>query len=191
MRLFVALEISDAWRDGARLTQQAVTAALATDPGAARLLRHADPALLHLTLRFAGEVDDGVAARIEQGLRAVPPIDVELELAPAGTFGAAARSSVLWLGVGGDLDGLRGLAERVDAAVERAGLPPGGGRFRPHLTLARVRRSATAAQRRAIAAAVVAAPPPDRAPLRAVEVVLVRSHLGDRQPRYEVLSRHR
>ncbi len=191
MRLFVALEISDAWRAAARATLRAVSGALAADPPAARQLRPVDPALLHLTLRFAGEVDDGVAARIERELRAVPPIDLELELAPAGTFGPAARSAVLWLGVGGDLDGLRGLAERVDAAVERAGPPPDGGRFRPHLTLARVRRPATAAQRRAIAAAVVAAPPPDRAPLRAVEVVLVRSHLGDRQPRYEVLSRYR
>lgn len=190
MRLFVALEISDAWRDGARATLRAVTGALAADPHAARQLRPVDPALLHLTLRFAGEVDDGVAARIEEELRAVPPVDVELELAPAGTFGAAARTSVLWLGVAGDLDRLRGLAGRVDAAVERAGLPPDGGKFRPHLTLARVRRQAPAAQRRAIAAAVAAAPPPDRAPLYAREIVLVRSHLGGRQPRYEVLSRH-
>lgn len=191
MRLFVALEISDAWRDGARATLRAVTGALAADPPAARHLRPVDPALLHLTLRFAGEVDGGVAARIERELRAVPPIDVALELASAGTFGPAARSSVLWLGVGGDLDGLRGLAERVDAAVERAGLPSDGGKFRPHLTLARVRRQATAAQRRAIAAAVAAVPPPDRAPLRATEVVLVRSHLDGRRPRYEVLSRNR
>lgn len=191
MRLFVALEISEAWRDAARATLRAVTGALAADSLAARQLRPVDPALIHLTLRFAGEVDDGVAAGIERELRAVPPVAVELELAPAGTFGPAARSSVLWLGVGGDLDGLRALAERVDAAVERAGLPPDGGRFRPHLTLARVRRQATGAQRRVIAAAVAAAPPPDRAPLRTVEVVLVRSHLGGRQPRYEVLSRHR
>ncbi|MYE31644.1 MAG: RNA 2',3'-cyclic phosphodiesterase, partial [Chloroflexi bacterium] len=107
-----------------------------------------------------------------------------------GTFGSAARTSVVWLGLGGDVDALRALAGRVETAVEAAGLPPERRELRPHVTLARVRQRASTAQRRALAAAVGALDAPGPHPYRAVEVVLVRSHLGAGQPRYEVLGRY-
>ena len=74
--------------------------------------------------------------------------------------------------------------------MEAAGLPPERRELRPHVTLARVRQRASASQRRAIAAAVAALDTPPQHAHRASEVVLVRSHLGAGQPRYEVLGRY-
>ena len=184
MRLFLAIELTEAWRRAA----EAATAALAAEH--ARSLRVVRPELLHLTVRFLGEVDE---ARVEplQAVLAeqVPPMEVALALGAAGTFGPAARTGAVWLGVDGDLDRLRALATRVEAALADAGLPDERREPRPHLTLARVRRQAGAGERRAIAALVRGLATPEAAPFVARELVLVRSRLGADGPRYEPLAR--
>ncbi len=155
MRLFIAIEVPDDWRTAARATTEALVHASGVR------LRVVDPALMHLTLRFLGEVAE---ARVEPLLAAltdaVTTVDVALELAPAGTFGPAARTQVVWLGVGGDLDGLQALAGRVEAAVRAAGLPPEERPLRPHLT----RRAARAAARSGRAARGGRGRPPPRSP---------------------------
>ena len=79
--------------------------------------------------------------------------------------------------------------------MQLAGLPPlsraeQARPFTPHLTIARVQRSAPNALRREIddAVAHLDAPPPT--PHLAREIALVRSYLDGPKPRYEVLSRH-
>lgn len=188
MRLFIAIEAPDAWRVAAEAQQAALLAAL---PGATRrALRPVRPELLHLTLRFLGEVDEGAVDPLQAALDGVPPFRVELALAPAATFGPAARTGVVWLGIGGEVDALRALARAVEGAVRLAGAPPDDRPFAAHLTLARVGRSASAEDRGAVAAAVRALDPPPPLPFVADQLVLVRSHLGGPAPRYEVLSRH-
>lgn len=186
MRLFVALEVPDAWRAAAR----DATATLARTSGVR--LRTVDTALLHLTLRFLGEVPDEALPRLVAALEErVPPVDVALELAAAGSFGRPERTQVVWLGAAGDLDALHALAARVETAVRAAGLPPEDRQLRPHLTLARLGRPLSAADRSAVAEATRALPAPAPHPHRASEAVLVRSYLGGPAPRYEVLARIR
>ncbi len=189
MRLFVAVELPEPWREAARAARAAIERGVGAPVSTS--LRWVDPALMHVTMRFLGEVGEAGLAPLQQALsRVVPPVDVDLMLDGAGTFGPAARTEVVWLGVGGDADGLRALAARVEAAVVAAGLPPEERAFRAHLTLARLRRRASRDERRAVArvvAGLVASPP---APFRARSVALVRSQLGRGGPRYEVLSRH-
>ena len=191
MRLFLAIAIPDAWRREAARALDELTAAL--DDGARPLLRPVAADRLHLTLRFLGEVDSALLAPLQRALaEAVPRVAVDLELAPAGSFGPAARTSVAWLGVGGDLAALRDLAARVERAVVAAGLPrdPRAPREpRPHLTLARVRPRAAAAQRRAIAHAVAALAPPPPLPHRSEQLVLIHSRLTGDGPSYEALQR--
>jgi 2'-5' RNA ligase len=173
MRLFIALEVPEAWRREADR------------------LGLVDPALMHLTLRFLGEVDEDLVPALQDALeRETPPLDLALSLAPAGTFGPPHRTSIAWLGVSGDLEALQALAANVERAVVECGLPGEERPLRPHLTLARLHQAATPDQRRAVAEAVGALEPPAPAPYRPTEVVLVHSHLGGSQPRYEVLSRH-
>jgi 2'-5' RNA ligase len=184
VRLFVALEVPDAWRDVARQATEVV----ARSPGVR--LRAVDPALMHLTLRFLGEVPDDQAPTLNSALKAaITPFEVELELARANIFGPPARASVVWLGVGGDIDGLQAVAAQIEEGVRAAGLPPEDRPLQLHLTLARLGRQLTAHQRRAVADAVrrLDAPPP--LAFRAREVALVRSYLGGSQPRYEVRAR--
>lgn len=184
MRLFIAIDVPDAWRDAAR----EATEALAHASGVR--LRAVHPSLMHLTLRFLGEVsEDRVAPLIEALRDAVTPFDVELALGPAGAFGRPQRTQVVWLGVTGDFEGLQHLTARIETAVRAAGLPPDDRPLRVHLTLARLGLDLTPADRRAVAEAARTLAPLPPLPFHAREVELVRSTLGNPRPRYEVLAR--
>ena len=195
MRLFVAIELPEAWRAEATAARrwlldrlrQSSGEAVDDQPG----LRFTSPERLHLTLRFLGEVEEPVLPALQQQLAGeVVAVDVPLELAALGTFGSRGRPNVVWLGLGGDLDGLQATRVAVDRALAAAGVEVDDQPLRPHITLARVDRRATPGQRRAIRAAIEEIEAPASARFVAREVVLVRSHLG-RDVRYEVLGRYR
>jgi len=193
MRLFVTVEAPEAWREEAAAQQQALLDAL--PPDTRNALRVVSANLMHVTLRFLGEVDEAIVGPLQAALGRVPAPEISITLARAGTFGAPASIWAVYLGIEGDLDALGALAAGIEAAVASLGLPPQppAAQSRPltaHLTLARVRRSATAATRRAIDDTVRGLTAPSPAPHLAREVALVRSYLGDAQPRYEVLSHH-
>lgn len=185
MRLFVAIEAPEEWRAEAACIQQALPATVRQQ------VRLVDPVNMHVTLRFIGEVNEAALPALHDALdRALPPVRVDLSLDGIGTFGAPARTSVVWLGVGGKLDGLRSLASGADEAVAQAlDLPHEGRPYNPHITLGRVRQQVSADERREIVAATRAIAPPPALPFTASEVVLIRSHLGPGGSRYEVLGR--
>jgi len=187
VRLFIALDVPESWRVAAAAQQRALIEAI---PGARRVLRLVQPDLMHLTLRFLGEVDEGGVDPLQAALDGLPPFAITLDLDRAGTFGPDARTAVAWLGVGGEVDALPTLAADVERSVRLAGLPADDRPFAAHLTLARVARQATPEQRRAIAAAVRALDAPRAETFVARDLLLVRSHLGGVAPRYEVLSHH-
>jgi 2'-5' RNA ligase len=133
--------------------------------------RWVPPERWHLTLAFYGEVPDGrvasLVARLDRRLRGAE----DLTLALAGT-GAFSRRAV-WLGVTGDVEGLRGLA----AAVAREPGRP----YRPHLTVARLRGDTDPAP--AVAALSAYAGPR----WSAAALHLVRSRLGP-APAYDDIA---
>jgi RNA 2',3'-cyclic 3'-phosphodiesterase len=105
--------------------------------------RWVPPAQWHLTLAFYGEVDGGKVDKLQAGLaRAAQRTQpFGLRLAGAGTFPRqAARARVLWIGIDGEVDAMRRLADRCAGAGRRARIAVDDRKFRPHLTLARARR---------------------------------------------------
>ena len=140
MRLFVAIELPDAWREEARRIGEHLVAALGDD---ARL-RFTATERLHLTLRFLGDVDEAVLPDLRDQLaQEVASVRVPLELAGVGQFGSRSRPTVLWFGLAGDLDRLASLHDAVERAVVAAGLEGDDRPLRPHVTFARVARQAT------------------------------------------------
>lgn len=140
MRCFLAVDLPMALR---RAVHGRARALLGADPG----IRWQRAETLHLTLRFLGEIAPDVVSTLEERLaplaRSTPAF--ELAVDGLGLFGTPRRPRVLWLGVKGDLPALVRLAEGVEGMVRACGLPPADHPFRPHLTLARLRRGATAA----------------------------------------------
>jgi RNA 2',3'-cyclic 3'-phosphodiesterase len=93
---------------------------------------------LHLTLRFIGEVDEGLAEDIHHGLAALALPPFALTLAGLGLFGDRHQAHTLWLGVEKS-EPLSLLAGRVDSAVVQAGAKPETRKYNPHVTLARLK----------------------------------------------------
>ena len=94
---------------------------------------------LHLTLRFIGEVQAHVADDIAVALRTVYFPRFEIALSRIGTFDRRGQAEVVWAGVTPH-DQLKALHKKVDHACQRAGLPPEGRAYSPHVTLARLKR---------------------------------------------------
>ncbi|MFE9773976.1 RNA 2',3'-cyclic phosphodiesterase [Streptomyces sp. NPDC005931] len=183
MRLFAAvLPPEDVTRELA-----AEVARLKKLPGA-DALRWTERAGWHFTLAFYGEVDDALVpdltARLERAATRTDPFP--LALRGGGQFG---HGRALWTGADGDLQALRLLADRSEAAARKAGVPMGEHRrYKAHLTVARSRDAIDPRP-------FVEALHDFRSPIWTVaELALVRSHLPTsgvpgEQPRYEAVAR--
>lgn len=149
--------------------------------------RWSPPGQWHVTLAFLADVPEYVVESLVDavGAAAARHPRSRLGLAGGGCFPDVARARLLWAGVDGG-DALTPLARAVRMACAHAGGDPDGGRFRPHLTLARFPRPVDASR-------WVRVLDTYRGPSwEAAEVVVVQSHLPrerGHRPRHEVLAR--
>ena len=95
-----------------------------------------DPGNFHLTLRFIGEIGEGVAADVDEALSRVRARRFSLQIAGTGVFGDKPRS--LWAGIERSSELVK-LRDKIEQALIRVGLPPEQRKFAPHVTLARLR----------------------------------------------------
>jgi RNA 2',3'-cyclic 3'-phosphodiesterase len=145
------------------------------------------PEQWHLTLAFLADVPDrhldDLLARLERAAARRTPFAVTL--AGGGAFPNPARAKVLFVGVEADGVELDRLATGARAAAAKAGCPVDGGRFHPHVTLARTGRPVSATRWVRVLDAY-------RGPTwTATGITLVASHLGEgprRRPRYETVE---
>jgi 2'-5' RNA ligase len=126
MRLFVAIAMPED-----------VTDRLAAVMGGLDGARWVDPADLHLTLRFVGEVGRDAAEDLAAALSSLRAPAFALRLSGFGYFGGGRRVRALWAGVEAQ-PALEVLQGRVEAAARRAGQPAEPRKFVPHVTLARM-----------------------------------------------------
>ncbi len=96
--------------------------------------RWVDPGNFHVTLRFIGEVDEGVASDIDEALQRLSALRFQLALAGVGQFG----TRMLWVGIEKSPPLLQ-LQAKVESALQRAGIAADSRRFTPHVSLARLR----------------------------------------------------
>lgn len=154
-----------------------------------RGVRLVAPEGVHVTLKFLGNVDAALVPSLTDALTAAVPAVVPFELAlrGAGAFPNDRAPRVLWAGLAGDTDALAGLARRVDEVYAPLGFPRERPPFRPHLTIARLRDSATPADRLR-AAHAIASIRPDLGGVFTVDALhLVSSQLTPTGARYETL----
>jgi 2'-5' RNA ligase len=129
-RLFVAIRPPPAVRE-------ALLAAMGGIDGA----RWQDDDQLHLTLACVGEADRGQADELIEALSDVESPAFTAEVAGVGHFERKGRPTAVWARVPLD-ELLAQLQRRVERACRRAGFDPEKRGYRPHVTLARLLRSA-------------------------------------------------
>ena len=102
--------------------------------------RWVSPEDLHVTLRFIGEVEEPAMEDVAAEASAIRFDPFAVTLSGAGHFERRGRVSAVWLGVEPN-PALAALRDRIEAAIVRAGQPPEGRRFRPHVTVARLNQA--------------------------------------------------
>ena len=126
-RLFTAISLPESVRDQIGDLQQPM-------PGT----RWVDDDNLHLTLRFAGDIDNPTADDLSRFLNDITSVPVfEMRLYGLGTFGGRDPRS-LWAGVKAGPE-LLALARAHERAARNAGLAAEKRVFRPHVTIARLK----------------------------------------------------
>ena len=181
-RIFLALELPDAVRNTLRRRIERLARMIPE-------VRWADPAVLHVTLAFLGEVDDAQLDAATQAAASVAGVHApfSLRLAGLGTFGSARSPRVIWVGLAGELARLRALQATLADALAERGFPREARPYAPHLTLARVRKPLTDDALTTLAK-IQGEPPPD-ATWRAEAIAVMKSELLRPAARYTALSR--
>jgi 2'-5' RNA ligase len=127
LRLFVGLSVPD--------DVAAQLAGLASGmPGA----RWVEPENMHVTLRFIGEVSEADAEDIHIELSKLVAKTFSFDIAGMDTFGQGRKAHALFAGVPLTPE-LELLQTRAESAVVRAAQPRETRKFKPHVTLARLK----------------------------------------------------
>ena len=125
-RLFIGIEIPDDVGHALSLLRGGL-------PGA----RWIDPENYHLTLRFIGDIEAGLAHEIVSMLERVSRRPFEIRLDGLSSFGGRKpRAIVASVASSPSLLELQAELERL---MQRVGLDPEGRKYTPHVTLARLR----------------------------------------------------
>lgn len=136
------------------------------------------PGNLHVNLKFFGDTTESqvdlIRRAVEPAISHVSPFVVELK--GFGVFPDNRAPRVLWVGLGGALDSLVALAGSIGRAVVPLGFPQEDRPFRPHLTVARVKKDHRAVGRVLDTLGAFTAPFPC-GPLSVERVTLFKSEL--------------
>ena len=154
----------------------------------AAAIRWIEPANLHVTLWFIGEVDESRAAALTSSLQpafATPQFDLKFE--GLGAFPPGGPPRVIWIGVAAGRDPLIALHAEIRDRLAPLGYEPEDRPFSPHLTVARVKdiRGPDARAVREVLAGVPVVL--DR--FRQKSVTLFRSRTSPKGAQYESLLR--
>ena len=143
VRSFIAIELPDEVKAG--LAQLEAQLKLSKPPS----VKWVDPYSIHLTLKFLGSIAVAKISEITQAMqeasRGLSPF--RLEVKGLGVFPNLRRVQVVWVGIGGEVDKLHQLQQRIESNLVPLGFTPESRPFTPHLTLARLRDRALPAER--------------------------------------------
>ncbi len=184
IRSFVAIELPEEAKKGlARLRKE-----LERDEH--RFVKWVDPAGIHLTLKFLGNIPSKRVTEITEAMKkasqGISPF--HLEISGLGAFPSLRQARVFWVGVGGEMDQLSRLQQNIDAALTALGFAKEERPFVAHLTLARIREGASPPEKRSFGELVGSTVFEDKYPVEVEAIRLMRSQLTPAGAIYTCLS---
>lgn len=136
-RCFIAIEIPEKILDEVVKLSGKLAKSIADDSA-----RWCNREQLHITLKFLGNVDalkiDALKSAIQRTCSGFNQF--QLTLGGIGCFPDIQKPRVIWLGIGGDLKVLNELQAAIDIETADFGDHQEEREFKPHLTLARVKK---------------------------------------------------
>lgn len=139
IRTFIAIELPPEFKNVLRAVQEHL---ISDNPHIAKWV---DPGSIHLTLKFLGNIPSDRAGAITRAIAnaAEGKSSFTLKIAKPGAFPSISRPQVVWIGLEGDIEKLKLLQAAIESCVSPLGYPAENRPFTAHLTLARLRETAT------------------------------------------------
>jgi len=142
----------------------------------------------HLTLKFIGETPQARVERVslaaDHAVHNLAPFSLIVE--GTGVFPKSGTPKVLWLGISDPSGKLTELQTRLEQQCVQAGFAKEERAFRPHLTVARLRKPhgarALAAAHKEMGFAAVE--------VQVAELLVIRSELSSQGSKYTIITRH-
>ena len=154
IRAFIAIELPAEVKSGLLQLQTELKLARHT------FVKWVAPEGIHITLKFLGNLPSrkvaGVTKVMEEASQGFTSF--QLDIGGLGAFPSLRQPRVLWLGVGGEINKLKTLQQRIDAALVPLGFAQETRLFSPHLTLARLRERTLPQERQDFGDLVVKTP---------------------------------
>jgi 2'-5' RNA ligase len=151
-------------------------------------IKWVEPHNLHLTLKFLGDVDllevPQLCQAVTDAVVDLPPFEIEAR--GAGAFPDAQHPRTVWLGVDRGSEEMIELHDAVERSLAPLGFRREQRRFRPHLTIGRVRGGGPGL--RTLADKLVLEGDFAGGVSSVDEIVVFSSELGRDGPTYEVLA---
>ncbi len=146
-------------------------------------VRLVEPSLIHVTLKFLGNIDEGKVDAIEAALKKVTVRPFEARFKSLGGFPNPRNPRVIWVGAEGDFVELN---KQVEELLEKIGFPREG-RFQPHVTIGRV-KFPTPEQKQKLPGLFEKYKDFDAGSMAVDSIRLMKSTLSPKGPRYDVLK---
>lgn len=183
--LFVAVPLPEA-------VKQVIAETTSRVGGQLSFRKWVHPADYHITVKFLGRQNPGLAGNLRTVLEPVAQGHERftLQLAEAGTFGKREAPRILWIGIDGERGALAALQANTEKALAGLGFEPEGRPYSPHITIARTwtgEGPLTAEHMQALSAGLVHGDGPQQWEVE--ELVLYRTHMGH-TPMYEKIARY-
>ncbi|MCK5171820.1 MAG: RNA 2',3'-cyclic phosphodiesterase [Planctomycetes bacterium] len=182
MRCFIAIDINDRIRTEIKRLMRDLRRATALDRPD---VKWADPDLIHLTLKFLGEIRDREVVDVCRVLSEVVSghKGFSIEIERVGSFGQTVR--VVWVGVR-ENDALESLQSELDTRLFEIGFAGDRKGFKGHLTLCRVKNAAAGVK---MGKHLGDCSDVSLGPLAVDSVCIYKSELTSTGPIYTVVSR--
>jgi len=140
VRCFIAVEVEDA------VILDALGRVQAGLKGTGADLKAVERENIHMTLRFLGDVGEGILEDVKGLVSELEFAPFSMELEGIGVFPNLGRPRVVWVGLTKGAEELAGIFNILEPALVGMGFKPEGRGFRPHITIARVRSGRNRAQ---------------------------------------------
>ena len=174
IRTFIALELNPGFTEKIRELQ---------DRFSDFDLKFVDPELVHITLKFLGDVDDSTIPSLSAALDSITCEPFEARVGGLGVFPKPANPKVLWLGAAGNF---RALHDDVENLLKPFKFEKDNREFTAHATLARV-KFLNKDQKNAFINTLKELKDVELGSMRVDKVVLKKSTLTSEGPIYETL----
>ena len=188
MRCFIAIELPAEARAHLARVQERLRSCIASGRPRDSQASFTRGENLHITLKFLGEADDGLTAKLAAALVQVRGVgEIVIRAGQVECFPERGPVRIVAAGFAGALPALASLHEAIEERCQGLGFAREMRAYRPHVTLARARPTLPSRVRPDLTTAASADFPGPEIDMR--DFVLMRSHLGQGAPRYEVIAR--